>query len=187
MTHILYRQNCLYEKSKIADVEKIYPRYAHSMTNRLSRRDFLKLSALGLGSLALHPWKENWQEFVLDNKMKDKIDVLLSIIPGDVTSIVDMGCGNGLITNELQKQFDVVGIDRSLAALNFVNSTKVNGDINSLPLKNEAVDLLLASEVLEHLNDETLKKAIAEIQRTASKYILITVPNNELLAKNALK
>lgn len=33
------------------------------MTNRLSRRDFLKLSALGLGSLALHPWKENWQEF----------------------------------------------------------------------------------------------------------------------------
>ena len=119
--------------------------------------------------------------------MHDKIDVLLSFIPSDVESIVDVGCGNGLITNALKKQFKIVGIDRSIAALKFVKSLKVNGDINTLPVKTNSIDLLLVSEVLEHLDDKVLEKAIAELQRTAKKYILVTVPNNEMLAKNAIK
>lgn len=41
--------------------------------------------------------------------------------------------------------------------------------------------------MLEHLENEALEKAVTELQRSAGKYILITVPNHEMLAKNALK
>ncbi|MBC8185982.1 methyltransferase domain-containing protein [candidate division KSB1 bacterium] len=64
---------------------------------------------------------------------------------------------------------------------------KVNSDITALPIKSNSIDLLLTSEVLEHLENEALEKAVTELQRSAGKYILITVPNHEMLAKNALK
>lgn len=70
----------------------------------------------------LYEIRENWQEFKLDKKMKDKINVLLSFIPDDVKSIVDVGCGNGLITNALKQQFEIFGIDRSITALKFLKS-----------------------------------------------------------------
>ncbi len=135
----------------------------------------------------LYEIRENWQEFKLDKNMQDKIDVLLTFIPDDVKFIVDVGCGNGLITNALKQHFEIVGIDRSIAALKFVKNLKVNSDITSLPIKLNSIDLILASEVLEHLENEVLEKAVAELQRSAGKYILITVPNHEMLAKNTLK
>ena len=47
--------------------------------------------------------------------------------------------------------------------------------------------MVLSSEVLEHLDDETLLFAIKEILRVANKYILITVPFNETLPSQWVK
>jgi hypothetical protein len=41
--------------------------------------------------------------------------------------------------------------------------------------------MVLACEVIEHLNDRTLAETLKEISRTASKYILLTVPFEETL------
>jgi hypothetical protein len=51
-----------------------------------------------------------------------------------------------------------------------------------LPFSDAAVDLVLASEVIEHIPVVTLPKVFAEIYRVSRRYILITVPYRETLA-----
>ncbi|MFZ5516982.1 MAG: class I SAM-dependent methyltransferase [Candidatus Zhuqueibacterota bacterium] len=130
---------------------------------------------------------DNWDTFRMDEHLQSKIDLIEAMIPSDVTSILDVGCGNGLITNPLGRRFAIRGLDRSFAALQYVDVPKINGQADALPLSSSSVDLILSSEMLEHLDDSLLRAAIQEMQRVASKYLIISVPNNELLAKNAMK
>lgn len=114
---------------------------------------------------------ENYQYQVL-------IDIL-DMIPNDVNSILDVGCGDGHITNFLPKNIKVVGMDISESALKHVNKEKVIGDITKMPFEDNSFDLVMANDILEHINDIDHQKALNELQRVAKKYILITVPNNE--------
>ena len=58
--------------------------------------------------------------------------------------------------------------------------------IESIPLNDNYFDFIICSEVLEHLTDNQLKKAIPELYRVTKKdgYIIGTVPNNEKLFEN---
>lgn len=59
-----------------------------------------------------------------ENALKGKIAKVLEFIPEDVSSIIDVGCGNGVITNILAQHFDVTAVDRSQQALSHVNAKK---------------------------------------------------------------
>jgi len=131
--------------------------------------------------------EENWEKFKVDAGLKQKIDLIQSIIPRDVRTILDVGCGNGIITNELGAKYQIYGLDRSQAALQYVFVPKINSHANILPLHSQSIDLVLSSELLEHLNDEILLASIQEMQRVAKSYLLISVPNREMLQTNALK
>ena len=52
---------------------------------------------------------------------------------------------------------------------------KQKGDIYKLPYKSNSFDLVVCTEVLEHL--ENPKKALRELIRVSGKYILLSVPN----------
>ncbi len=64
----------------------------------------------------LHDWQS-----LSEQTLRPKIDKILNIIPESVKSIVDIGCGNGIITNQLSKKYHVVGVDRSQVPLNMCN------------------------------------------------------------------
>lgn len=108
---------------------------------------------------------------------------ILSIIPVDTESILDVGCGNGLITNSLPETIDVVGLDCSEEALKTVNREKKIGSIVSLPFADNSFDLVMANDIIEHLSDDIYLKGVAELFRVASKYVLISVPHGEQLEK----
>jgi len=130
---------------------------------------------------------QNWEQFKIDAGLQQKIDLVHEFIPTGVNSILDVGCGNGLITNSFMTKFNVLALDRSFSALQFVSAPKVNSQADLLPIKSASVVLVFCSELLEHLDDKTLKDSIDELQRVAKSYLMISVPNQELLAKNALK
>jgi SAM-dependent methyltransferase len=122
----------------------------------------------------LHDW-----HILNEQTLRLKIDKILSIIPESVETIVDIGCGNGVITNQLSQKYSVVGVDRSRAALEYVRCDYVQSSSESIPLPDYSFDMSFTSELLEHLEDDTYKKTIAEIKRLSKKYILVTVPNGE--------
>jgi len=110
----------------------------------------------------------------------ERIEETLSMIPSGIQSILDIGCGDGSITNQIIAPL-VIGMDASPDALKNVKSKKAVANINNLPFKNKSFDLVMCAEVIEHLNIDSYQQALCEIARVASKYILITVPFKEWL------
>jgi SAM-dependent methyltransferase len=135
------------------------------------------------GSFRVYYEQENaWGKELRDSEEK-RIQATIPLIPQDVDSILDLGCGDGRITNQLANIYpQVIGLDMSRAALRYVDTYKVFASVTSLPFKCNAVDLVLTTELLEHLPAPDYLAAIKEIKRLASKWILLGVPLNEQLA-----
>lgn len=102
-------------------------------------------------------------------------------------SILDIGCGEGAVLNYLNKKFklpsDCHGIDLSekeieMAKKNIPFCTFKTGSIYELPYENNRFDLVICTEVLEHL--ENPLKAMEEISRVASNFVILSVPREPL-------
>ncbi len=124
------------------------------------------------------------KDFLLIERDRIRLQHIVNIIPDDVKSIIDVGCGNGYILNylnELKKYNRLVGVDFSSNALTFVKTEKYECDITSIPFKDSSFDLVMCNEVLEHLTINEFTSALKHLKRLTKKYIIITVPNNENL------
>ncbi len=120
---------------------------------------------------------------ITDIRDKQKLDRLLGVIPDEVKTIVDIGCGNGLITNELHKSFDVLGADINASKLRFVKAPHIQASCDAIPRPDKSFDLVFSSEMIEHLPDDLFDRTLREFERLSKHYILITVPNREPLHK----
>lgn len=102
--------------------------------------------------------------------------ITLEWIPEDVRTVCDIGCGNGILTNLIGKSHFAVGMDRSWAALKWVEQNACQADIASVPFADNSFDLVLSTEVIEHLPYRAYLSGLSEIVRIARRYILISVP-----------
>jgi SAM-dependent methyltransferase len=122
-----------------------------------------------------------WDNYDTDEQIYSKASLIRQLIPPEVNKILDVGCGNGIITNLLSDRWDITGIDTSETALTFLTCPAVLASAMEIPFADISFDLVLSSEMLEHLNNGDLAKAITELKRTAGKYLVISVPNGENL------
>ena len=111
----------------------------------------------------------------------ERINYTASWIPLDTISIIDVGCGNGILVNNLKTSHLVVGVDRSFSAIMYVKRNPCQAVVFDLPFADQSFDVGIGTEVLEHLPIKVFKKSLSEICRVSRKYILITVPNKENL------
>lgn len=118
------------------------------------------------------------------NILNLKVPFVLKSIPDDVNTILDVGCGNGIITNKLHEQYRVVGVDFSEEALKHVKAETLLASAESIPVNDFSFDMVFSSQLLEHIEEPALTATIKEFKRITKKYILITVPNDEFLKKN---
>ncbi|MBU0474916.1 MAG: methyltransferase domain-containing protein [Bacteroidetes bacterium] len=125
----------------------------------------------------------NWEKAALSEKIGDKIDLIINSIPKEVKSILDVGCGDGTISNGLVSNFNILAADRSLNALKYVKTKKINISADFLPIKDNSFDLVFSSEMIEHLPDDIFTKSISEMKRVSKKYIYLTFPNDENIKK----
>jgi SAM-dependent methyltransferase len=117
-----------------------------------------------------------------------RIKKTLGLVPADVTTVLDIGCGDGIVSNALvERGIRTVGIDISKIALQHFRGTGIIGSINALPFPNSYFDLVLCAEVLEHLPPEIYRNALNETERITKRYILITTPNEEYLPASYVK
>lgn len=94
--------------------------------------------------------------------------------------ILDVGCGTGVITELIGKD-RVVGIDIDKNCIKFATKrvrTKsfVIGDATILPFKNNYFDLVVAAELIEHVDSPLFIKEVKRILKSGGYFILST-PN----------
>ncbi len=101
---------------------------------------------------------------------------LAAILPKDTRSLLDAGCGQGYVARQLSGQSRISGLDRSWERLSQAYGRRVLGDIAAMPFADRAFDLVMANDVLEHLNEQDFRRALQELTRVATKYVVVTVP-----------
>ena len=112
--------------------------------------------------------------------MRALVDLTIRIDPRNV---LDVGCGEGLVLRQLGVLWDEIeihGVDISIALLHVAQEIKADasylaGSVYQLPLPDHYYDLVICTEVLEHL--ENPGAALAEIVRVGKAHCLLSVPH----------
>jgi SAM-dependent methyltransferase len=128
-----------------------------------------------------------WGDLAAAPDIQEKVRVFEQMIPAAVQSVVDVGCGDGAITDALARGRRVVGVDSSRTALAHVRTESVLADARELPFPDRSFDLALSSQMLEHLDDDAYAAALAELRRVARDHVLISVPYREDLGMRMIR
>ncbi len=107
--------------------------------------------------------------------------ILMSLKVSKDSPALEVGCGTGANLSILGSAgLCTIGLDRSTYALTLVRSKNevplLAGDLNNLPFKTKSVGLIIAMDILEHLDDDT--RGIHESHRILKEkgMIILTVP-----------
>jgi len=100
----------------------------------------------------------------------------------EAESVFDGGCGEGFILNTLNKARPVRSCYALDLDINEVKDASVNlpfcdvrqGSLYEIPFKDDSFDLVICSEVLEHLEDPG--RGLHELHRVSRKYVILSVP-----------
>ena len=120
------------------------------------------------------------QKFLINNFYASLILIVRDINP---RKILDVGAGEGFTLNKLKenqlgKELEGIEYTKEAIALGkkmFPRIKIKQGTAYELPYQDESFDLVISTEVLEHLTDP--QKALKEMSRVGKKYLLLTVPN----------
>lgn len=124
----------------------------------------------------------------LDDANRQRVEQSLALVPSDVRTVLDLGCGDGTVSNQLvAKGLDVTGVDISRKALQYSEGKSIIASLDQLPFLDYPFDLVICAEVLEHLPLKIYERVLKEIERVAKEYIIITTPNAEYLPAGFVK
>ena len=114
------------------------------------------------------------------------IPMILRKIPLDTKSLLDLGCGRGIIAAICRSHRDIerlVGVDIFEPYLERLNKYRfydqvLKHDLNQpLPFDDRSFEIVVAAEVVEHLEKEKALNLIQEAERVGSRKVIITTPN----------
>lgn len=127
-----------------------------------------------------HSSKNPLQQMLLNNYYKEFFRMLMG---KKIDSVLDAGAGEGITLRKIKdkeigkKHEGIEYMDEAIEIGKKVNPdiTIKKGNIYDLPYKDETFDLVICTEVLEHLDEP--KKALQELRRVSKKYLILSVPN----------
>ncbi len=125
----------------------------------------------------------DFMKMMTDWKMQNCLSILPNI---KMSKIMEIGCASGMMLKEFDKRLAAdmnIGLDMSvgsieLAKVEFPKSHYLVGDGKILPFKDKSIDLVIASDIIEHYEDP--EEGLKEMQRI-SKYIMFKIPLEKCL------
>ncbi|WP_244403775.1 methyltransferase domain-containing protein [Flexistipes sinusarabici] len=102
---------------------------------------------------------------------KRLIEILKGMGESNLQSILELGAGNGILSNLIKNNFDYENIISTDLAYNFLKFNgeplKVQCNISKLPFKNQSFDNVISSSTLQWIDD--LDKLLKEIKHVGKK------------------
>jgi len=115
-------------------------------------------------------------------KYPEMFEAIADEIPSG-SNVLEIGCGVGVLGSKLtaERQVRWFGYDLSPTAVDMCRARFLNavvGDIRGSGILYEGADVLIASEVLEHLNRDDAVTLIRRIHAGDIRKVIFTTPNN---------
>jgi ubiquinone/menaquinone biosynthesis C-methylase UbiE len=103
---------------------------------------------------------------------------------GDAKTILDVGCGDGeaMIKINHDKKYQVTGVDLykpylEKAKESGVYKRLVKSDLRKIKFKQNSFDVVLASQVIEHLSKKDGLKLLSQMSKIAKDKVVVATPN----------
>lgn len=103
----------------------------------------------------------------------------------DELKFLDLGCGTGMLLEDLKTRGKAVGLDFSPIALSYCRERNLaalgRADVGYLPIRTQSVDVVTALDLVEHVRDD--RALLGEIYRVLKPggMVLMTVPAHKAL------
>lgn len=101
------------------------------------------------------------------------------------SSFIEVGSGSYGITPYLKKE--VVGVDNNFSEPEYPLLIQVFGSADKLPFTSSKFDIVLLSDVLEHIPDKKREQVLSEAVRVAKRAVIVSGPFGELSYKQDLQ
>lgn len=90
----------------------------------------------------------------------------------DIRSVFEIGPGSKLVSRELQS------LGYQVTTCDFDESVKpdVVADVRSIPVPDNAHDVVMACQILEHIPFKDFPKALQELDRISKKFVIVSLP-----------
>lgn len=141
-------------------------------------------SVEGVAIICIIAFGTHWKPRVIDLEKyraspmeQERAASLLGMIPPGQNTALDIGARDGHLSCLMaERGMSVTALDLESPRISHPGVACIAGDATALPFPDEAFDLVLCAEVLEHIPSPHLERACAELQRVANRYLLIGTP-----------
>lgn len=117
------------------------------------------------------------EQHELAAREQERIANVLALIPDGCQSLLEIGVRSGYMTRMLANRAGhVTALDLTLPQIEGRGITAVQGDVTSLVFGDASFDVVVCTEVLEHIPHDKLERACTEMARVARGHVIIGVP-----------
>jgi len=165
--------------------KEIFGRLLPKRIRRMVRKIVQKTAvAVGYNINTKEYWDSIWQEEGLDTWRVFPIlfENILSAVPANA-KVLDVACGVGKLLKLIQEEKNtaVYGLDISSVAIQKLKNQGISGvvaDCQNIPFKENTFDVVIATEILEHLSNPV--RTLEEIHRVLKidGLLIVSVPNS---------